>query len=333
MSVSGSPDVVAGLRIPARDLPSPRSLSAQAQAVLAARYAGRAPEQPLPDEVEALKRFIAAAEAPLAPVANALLNGPGATIETRSVGEATVYVATPDVRAEAGPRAHYYIHGGGWILFGGALCAALTKLAATSLGCVAYGVDYRMPPDHPFPAALDDCLAGYADLLETFAPEDILVSGESAGGNVAAALMLRARDGGLPAPGALFLNTPAVDLTAGSDSLYMLQDIDPTLRTETVTQSAQLYSGGADLNQPYLSPINGDLTRGFPATYLRTGTRDLLLSDTVRMHAALRKAGVDADLYVVEAMGHGGFGLPGTGIPEDEDALADLKRWLAARFG
>ncbi len=335
MSESGIIDVAgaAGLRVPARELPSPRTLSAKAQASLAARYAGRGPEQPLPDGVEALRAFVATAQAPLVPVANALVDGPGAVIETRSVGDATVFVVTPDALSAAGPRAHYYIHGGGWMMFGGVLCAAVTKLAATSLGGVVYGVDYRMPPDHPYPAALDDCLAGYADLLKTFAPEEILVSGESAGGNLAAALMLRAHDEGLPAPGALFLNTPAVDLTAGSDSLYANQHLDPTLWTATVAQSARIYAGGADLSQPYLSPINGDLARSFPPTYLRTGTRDLLLSDTARMHAALRKAGVDADLYVVEAMGHGGFGLPGSGIPEDEDALADLKRWLARRFG
>lgn len=85
------------------------------------------------------------------------------------------------------------------------------------------------------------------------------------------------------------------------------------------------YTNGADTTSPYLSPLRGDLAHGFPATYLRTGTRDLLLSDTVRMHAALRKAGVQAELYVREGMPHSGFSAE---APEQIDAVADTARWL-----
>jgi acetyl esterase/lipase len=260
-----------------------------------------------------------------------LLEAPGVKLEKLAIGDATVYVATPDAKSSAGAPVQYLIHGGGWVLLGGQFTAALAKASAMTFGGVVFAVDYRMPPEHAYPAALDDCLAGYRELLQQYSPKDVLVVGESAGGNLAAALMLRAHDDGLPPPAALFLNTPAVDLTLQSDTLYANQGIDPIIGIEDFI-GGELYANGADRAHPYLSPINGDLSRGFPATYLRTGTRDLLLSDTVRMHAKLRKAGVAADLYVGEGMPHSGFDGLSASTPEDEDARADLIRWIDSNF-
>ena len=143
--------------------------------------------------------------------------------------------------------------------------------------------------------------------------------------------MLKARDAGLPPPAALYLNTPVLDLTHSSDSLSTNLGVDVVLGSG-VKGVADLYRNGADPTHPYLSPLFGDLGRGFPPTYLRTGTRDLLLSDTVRMHAALRKAGVEADLYVGEAMPHGGFAILGVETQEDYNAREDLARWLSPRW-
>lgn len=320
------------LPVAARKIPAPRSISEQARAILENYYSAPPAPPPHADDIEGWKLYIDAQQAPMLPVAEAFLAAPGVTVEERVMGGAKVYEARPDHIGAGGPRAHYHIHGGAWTLFAGKICAALAKLNATSMGVVTYGVDYRMPPAHPFPAALDDCVSGYRALLELYPAREILVSGGSAGGNLAAALMLRARDEGLPAPRALFLDTPAVDLTAGSDTARTLNGIDPIITTETLTHAGALYAAGGDLAHPYISPINGDLSRGFPPTYLKTGTRDLLLSDTARMHAALRKAGVEADLYVGEAMPHGGFSLPTLGVPEDKDALADLQRWIKRQF-
>ncbi len=154
-----------------------------------------------------------------------------------------------------------------------------------------------------------------------------LRTGESAGGNLAAALLLRARDEGLPAPCALFLNTPALDLTHAGDSVQTNRGLDVVLG-DAARAEVELYCAGADPRDPYLSPLNGDPAGAFPPTYLRTGTRDLLLSDTVRMHALLRRHGIAADLYVGEAMPHGGFAILGVDTPEDAQAREDLDRWL-----
>lgn len=148
-----------------------------------------------------------------------------------------------------------------------------------------------MPPDHPFPAGLDDCLAAYRALLNDHPPESIVIGGVSAGGNLVAALVLRARDEGLPLPAAVVMMTPAVDLTESSDSLHTNQGLD-FLLSGSGMPAFLLYAGDHDLTNPLVSPIYGDFSKGFPPTILTTGTRDLLLSDTVRMHRALRSAGV-----------------------------------------
>jgi acetyl esterase/lipase len=180
-----------------------------------------------------------------------------------------------------------------------------------------------MPPDHPFPAALDDCLATYRALLQERPPDQIIVGGASAGGNLTAALVLRARDEGLPLPAAVALFTPAVDLTEAGDSHQTNLGLDPLL-PGSARPAFLLYAAGHDLTHPYLSPLNGDFTKGFPPTILTTGTRDMLLSDTVRMHRALRAAGIAAELHVTEAAGHGGFmGM----APEDEEILREVRRF------
>lgn len=164
----------------------------------------------------------------------------------------------------------------------------MAGMNATAKQKRVWSVDYRMPPDHPYPAALDDALAVYRALLEERSPSEIIVSGMSAGGNIAPALLLRVREEGLPMPAGLILMTPEVDLTESGDSFQTNLGVDPMLRS--IMHMSLLYADGADLHDPHLSPLFGDLT-GFPPTILSTGTRDLFLSNTVRFHRALRSAG------------------------------------------
>ena len=155
-----------------------------------------------------------------------------------------------------------------------------------------------------------------------------MIGGASAGGNLAAATVLRARDEGLPLPAGVVLLTPGVDLTEASDSLQTNLGLDPLLGGDGGTVFA-LYAGSHDLADPYVSPLFGDFTTGFPPTILTTGTGDLLLSDTVRMHRALRNAGVDAQLHVTEAGGHGGFlGM----APEDHAIEQEIRAFVHARL-
>ena len=133
---------------------------------------------------------------------------------------------------------------------------------------------------------------------------------------------------GVPSPAGLVLLSPQVDLTESGDSFQINQMVDLVLPGSLMRNNV-LYAGGADLSHPYLSPLFGDLT-GFPPTFLQSGTRDLFLSNAGRMHRALRRASVDAELHVFEAMPHGGFQ---GNTPEDREMAAEVCRFVKANWG
>jgi acetyl esterase/lipase len=233
-----------------------------------------------------------------------------------------IFGAAPHKTSFDDPGIILDLHGGALILGGGELCRLMATATAMRLQSRLWSVDYRMPPDHPYPAALDDCLTAYKALLNEREPHQIIVSGVSGGGNLAAALLLRARDEGLPLPAGALLMTPEIDLTESGDSFQTNLGVDPILRS--LMPVNLLYADGHDLAHPYLSPLFGDFTKGFPPTLLTTGTRDLYLSNTVLLHRALRSAGVNAELHVLEAAGHNGF--PGT--PEGEELDRELRQFI-----
>ncbi len=250
------------------------------------------------------------------------------SIEERDLGPCPLYVVTPPRIADDDRRVFFDIHGGAWVLGGGELCKRTAIGSAESIKVRVWSVDYRMPPDDPFPTPLDDCLAAYRLLLNEREPTEIFVGGTSAGGNLAAALILRARDEGLPLPAAVVFNTGAFDLTGAGDSLRINDGLDNVL-SGSVEPCTELYADGHDRREPYISPLFGDLS-GFPPSIVLSGTRDRLLSDNVRMHRALRSAGVEAELHVWEAAGHGGFlGM----APEDRERFAEIRRFTDAHLG
>lgn len=293
--------------------PVPVSVSPAAQAALASPPVR--PAYPELNDLEGWRQYVLEGnEATLGfmpPVPDAVHE------EVMAVDGATVYVHRLADIPEAGP-VYLNLHPGGLIHMGGEVCRRLGAMSALFMGVEVWSVDYRMPPEHPFPAGLEDCFAVYKHLVLTRGVRQLVVSGVSAGGNLAAATLLRAKDEGVPMPAALYLGTPEVDLTESGDSFQVNATADPALAS--LMPVNLLYANGRNLAEPYLSPLFGDLT-GFPPTLLTTGTRDLFLSNTVRMHRKLRASGVTADLLVFEAMPHGGF----TGAtPEDEELRAEI---------
>jgi epsilon-lactone hydrolase len=222
-------------------------------------------------------------------------------------------------------RVYLDIHGGALILGGGEVCKAFAAVTASRLGARVVTVDYRMPPDHRYPASLDDCLAAYRALLGERGPDEIIVGGMSAGGNLTAAMLLRARDEGLPLPAVLL--SPELDLTESGDSFHTNAGIDAM---GSLMQANRLYAGGADLTGPYISPLFGDFTKGFPPTLLSSGTRDAFLSNTVRMHRALRDAGISSELHILEAAPHGGFAGRS---PEEASLDRDVRSFCETHWG
>ena len=313
-----------------RSIRVPPTVSPHAQAVIAGGQAmvvdrlTNPPTSPALDDAAAWKAQIAATDELIITGFAASAADLPATVEEREVAGVHVNVITPE-GADAGDDAviQLDIHGGALIAGGGAACKLMNRATAARAGLLTWGVDYRMPPDHPYPTPLDDCVAVYRALLEERAPEKIVVGGGSAGGNLVAAMLLRAKDEGLPMPAALVAMTPEIDLTESGDTFDTNAGVDYVL-VDRLTDSIALYAGDHDLTHPYLSPIFGDLT-GFPPTFVQAGTRDLFLSNAVRFHRKLRDAGVDAELHVWEAMPHGGF----FGAPEDAEIAVEVRRFLA----
>ena len=319
---TGGREVVRLIRVPT-------SVSEQAQQFLGMDLFGGDVGRAVPNDIAGWRTLIKDTDALLVAVMGAQVEHLRDSVDLRSVGGVPVFVVTPEDVDEVGDTRPIYldIHGGSLLMGGGKACEVMARRSAAQSQMQTWSVDYRMPPDYPYPAALDDVLAAYSGLLDVRAPEQIVVGGGSAGGNLAAALVLRARDEGLPLPGALILLTPEVDLTESGDSFQTNLGIDNVL-TESLADSIALYAGDHDLRHPYLSPLFGDLTAPFPPTLLQAGTRDLFLSNTVRMHRKLRAGGVDAQLHVFEAMPHGGF----FGAPEDDELTEEIRRFLSSHI-
>ena len=320
-----SSDSTGALHVPARDIPIPSSLSPAAQAYLTPQPRPRAEFPPLEDKA-AWRAHIASVNEGLRPLLERIGSDLPMKVEEREVAGVRLYDITPPGASPESGGIILDMHGGGLILCAGELCRTMGVGVAARFQERVWAVDYRMPPDHPYPAALDDGLAVYRALLRERSPQEIIISGASAGGNLAAALILRARDEGLPLPAAALLNTPEIDLTESGDSFQTNLGVDQGL--SSLMPANLLYANGEDLRHPYLSPLFGDFSKGFPPTLLATGTRDLYLSNTVRMHRALRAADIPAELHVVEAGGHGG--LPGA--PEGEEIDREVRRFIEAAW-
>lgn len=212
------------------------------------------------------------AEKPL-PV-EALRAGFKALMDTMIVPDAVRTTPTtlgdlPALHVEPGsgarPATILYFHGGGWVFGSPETALCLTAQLVDRTGFQAYSVDYRLAPEHPFPAAIDDTLSAYRALLDSgLDPSTIAFAGDSAGGGLTVTTALAARDAGLPLPGAIVAFSPGLDATRTGESMKAKDGIDPIFTREAVKRTGTWYLDGADPNQPLLSPaIYADLT-GFP---------------------------------------------------------------------
>ena len=317
--------------LPERVIPIPRSLSPEARAALEA--AAATPRTPFPDPADddgwrahvATQRGVELQYVPPGSAA-AYARQIGVRLDIRDVGGVPVDIAAPDGWAADDRRAVLFLHGGAWMQGGGEMAMMMAIVEASNLGLPCWGVDYRMLPEHPFPAHLDDCLTAYRAIIEEHGASHVAVTGMSAGGNLAAALVLRVRDEGLEPPAAVAMWTPSVDLTRDGDTWHTLDGLDPIIGQHMGT-AMDYYARGHDPKHPYLSPLFGELA-GFPPAILVSGTRDGLLSDTVRFHRALRRAGVSAELHVFEGMPHIGFPSMTAVSPEDLERNAEIRGFI-----
>jgi acetyl esterase/lipase len=250
---------------------------------------------------------------------------------TRQViaGVPVLEVVPVDVDPANKDRVLVNMHGGAFIFNAGSLAEAVPVADVGRIRVLV--IDYRMPPDHPFPAALEDFLSVYRELLRNHASAAIGVYGSSAGAALTGSAALYAQQNGLPLPGALALVS-----FGGGDSEETLDGLDPHLSSWgkpsplAVPTMLKFYAPGRDIADPLVNPVNADFKRGFPPSLLISGTRDLLLSGTVRLHRKLRDAGVHAELELWDGMWHG-FNADSTASLETPEA-AQASRVIADFF-
>lgn len=243
------------------------------------------------------------------------------TIEQTTLGGVPCHLVTPAGGVRHPDRILINLHGGGFVLGSGSLVEAIPIAAAT--GCAVIAVDYRLAPEHPYPAAVDDIVAVWRDVLTRHAPEHAVLYGTSAGGFLTAMAIMRFKAEGLPLPAACGVFTAGGDLANLGDTFNYLTlagfygHIGAPMDDPGSERAAFL--GDADRDDPLVAPIKGDLS-DFPPTLLVTGTRDAVLSATALFHRALCRAGRPADLHMFEAMPHGfWFGMQ---LPETREAIA-----------
>ncbi|MDR4306955.1 alpha/beta hydrolase [Chelatococcus sambhunathii] len=197
-----------------------------------------------------------------------------------------------------------YLHGGAFVCGSPRTHRGIAGRIARGARAEVVVLDYRLAPEHPFPAALEDAEAAYVGLIERGVdPSRLVIAGDSAGGNLAFALLLKLKGQGGPMPAAAVGLSPFVDFTASGESFRLNAALDPLLHVNGLPSVVEAYAPGADHRNPLLSPIFGDLS-GLPPTLIQCGSDEILLDDARRLHAGLSAAGVPCDLEIWPQMPH-----------------------------
>jgi acetyl esterase/lipase len=224
-------------------------------------------------------------------------------------------------------RAILYLHGGAYVICSPTTHRGLTGRIACTARSHVLAIDYRLAPEHPFPAALDDALAAYHWLLEQgHAPEHIAIGGDSAGGGLTLATALSLRDNHEPLPAALFLISPWTDLTFSGDSIRARAHRDPILSDNGDGWLINAYAGATPLAHPYISPVFGDPS-GLPPTLIQVGSEEILYDDSSRLEAKMNAAGVANHFEVWDGMWHV-FQAFAPYVPEAQQAINRIGKFL-----
>jgi acetyl esterase/lipase len=283
----------------------------------------------IPETTEQLEAMIRAADEQTAAAARKMAQALSVKVQHDTIAGVNVYhVTPPEIAPEHKSHLFFHVHGGAYILNGGEAGTFEAVLIASHLKMPVVSIDYRMPPKHPAPAAMEDVVTVWKELLSKRSAALMAMGGTSGGAGLTMTSVQRFQELGLALPQALLLGTPGADAGKVGDTRYINDGIDTSLVTwdGIVEQALRMYATNYDLTHPYVSPVYGDF-EGFPPSYLISGTRDLMLSDTVRVHRKLRRAGVDADLHVYEGQSHADY-LKFMSVPESFEHFAELNAFL-----
>jgi len=255
---------------------------------------------------------------------------PGTIVEQADAGG----VPAEWVVADAVPasRVLMYLHGGAYQIGSPATLRHMIALVSAAAQVRVLSVDYRLAPEHPFPAAVDDALAAFRYLLRSgIAPTSLAIAGDSAGGGLALATLIALRDSSEPLPIAAVALSPWTDLALTGESLRTRADVEIMLNPAGMPETAETYLAGADPRHPYASPLYADL-HGLPPVLIQVGDAEVILDDSTRFAAKARTAGVDVTLEVWDDMPHVWQAFAGL-LPESDKAIERIGKWLQQRFG
>jgi monoterpene epsilon-lactone hydrolase len=318
--------------LPARSIPVPQSVSPQMQKLIAAPLAST--WNVIPKTADEWKAQVNAGAAAVVLNLPALRKRLRVKVEPRTIEGVKAYMVMPETLPEKNRnRLLIHVHGGCYVSNSG---EAGTSEAIYMAGFGRFriiSVDYRTPPDYPYPAALDDAMTIWKAALKMADPKNMAIFGSSAGGALTLSMILRAKRDRLPLPAAIAPGSPMSDLANTGDSLRTNAMLDNVLVAPDANcdKRAALYVSGQNLKDPMLSPLYGDM-HGFPPAILTTGTRDLLLSNTVRVHRKLRQAGVEAVLQVYEGQSHTQYARD-PDAPETREAFEEITGFLDRHLG
>jgi len=232
------------------------------------------------------------------------------------------------VEGEESQRTIYYIHGGGYVACSPRTHRGLTTHLSRAASAKVFSLDYRLAPEHKFPAALEDAVNGYRWLLESGEqPGNIIVGGDSAGGGLAAAFLIAVRDLGLPLPAGAFLLSPWTDLAATGRSLITNESADPMLSGKMTGRLAKLYYGDASPKDPLVSPLYGDLI-GLPPMLIYAGDTEVLLDDAVRFADRAKRHGVNVELRIEKELPHVWPIFVAFGLPESRQSISEIAAFV-----
>jgi acetyl esterase/lipase len=232
-------------------------------------------------------------------------------------------IAAPDVRKD---RCLLYFHGGGYVM--GSLNTHAELMGRLSQACRApvLGIDYRLAPESPYPAAVEDAVASYDRLLnEGIAADKIVIAGDSAGGGLTLACLVALKDQGKPQPAGAVLLSPWTDLTGSGDSMTTRAELDPMVSADMVGPMAELYSGDTDPADPYISPLFADLS-GLAPMLIQVGDHEILLDDSTRLAERAKAQGAVVEIEIYDGAFHVFQSVPN--LPESADALASIREFF-----
>ena len=322
----------AAIEVPAKTIPVPTMVSPQLQQIIGAQLRSNWNIQPKTGEE--WKPVADAGAAALIKNMPGMLERLKVKVEKTTIDGVRAYIVTPETIApENRNRQLIHMHGGCYVLNPGEAGLPEAIFMAGFGHIKVISVDYRMPPEAVFPAALDDGITVWKAVVKTMDPKNMAIFGTSAGGALTLEMVLKAKELGLPLPGAIAPGTPMSDVTKVGDTFYTNAMLDNVLVSPDgfCDAGAKVYANGHDMKDPMLSPVYGDMS-GFPPTILTSGTRDLLLSNTVRVHRKLRQAGVEAQLQVYEGMSHAHYIRDDT-APESKEAFEEIAGFFDKHLG